>query len=852
MKLSTFILFACASVLVSACDSKTTQSVPLVQAISDNAKHMSVRYQVVSNTAEQDCDEERAWGECYTSTLSLKFTSPLPAQGWAIYFSHLSPIQQVSSDAFKIEHIKGDLLRLTATSAILANTEYTVDLRSDYWSVSKSDVLPNYFFAYDHNKTAVIAATIEQISPVTGLGILPHAGSFTLAEQIKRNAQDKVVADSAESIFARNQAHTAEVKEPSQTLPIIPSVKHFETQSTTLNIANGVALPTQIQTQFSAAMDLLGQSNISLNEDGVPVSVIVQDSASDEIAAQSYQLDISQNGIQIQAGSVAGAFYALVTLADLVDSNQNLPIGKIQDGPRYNFRGVHLDVARNFKSLEFVLSLIEQMAQLKLNKLHLHLADDEGWRLAIEALPELTEVGGFRCFDLSEQSCLLPQLGSGPDKQTPVNGYYSASDYIQILQYAQQRHIEVIPSLDMPGHSRAAIASMLARYKKLMDAGQQTQANQYLLTEFADQSQYLSVQNYDDNTLNPCISATYTFVDTVLSELIDLHKQANVPLVRYHIGADETAGAWGDSPACQALIAQTPGLQSSADLTPYFVTKVAMIAAEHGVIPAGWSDGMGKVDSNVEMLSGSHVQVNVWDTLVSQGQEVAYEFADKGWKTILSFPDVLYFDFPYAVSADEPGYYWASRNVDSLKVFQFMSSALEQHARLWTDRTHQQYEAQPAPEHIKQTNIEGIQAHLWTEIVRHDSVAEYMYFPRLISFAERAWSIPEWEKQAANLSTAELNRQINQDWASFSHTLVSKTLPRLVKQLINFRLPPPGAKIQDGTLQMNHLYHGLQLEYRQGEKPWQIYSDPIRIDLPLKIRARLPSSNHFSTSLEVN
>lgn len=127
-----------------------------------------------------------------------------------------------------------------------------------------------------------------------------------------------------------------------------------------------------------------------------------------------------------------------------------------------------VDVARNFHSKQAILATLDQMAAYKMNKLHLHLTDDEGWRIEIPGLPELTDIGAQRCFDPSETECVLPQLGSGPNADNFGSGYFTKQDYLEILQYAKARHIEVIPEIDMPAHARAAVVSMEARYQRLM------------------------------------------------------------------------------------------------------------------------------------------------------------------------------------------------------------------------------------------------------------------------------------------------------------------------------------------------------------------------------------------------
>lgn len=157
-------------------------------------------------------------------------------------------------------------------------------------------------------------------------------------------------------------------------------------------------------------------------------------------------MSIKGDGIVIKAFDQAGAFYAVQSIFGLIDSQSahSLPQLTIKDAPRFDYRGVMVDVARNFHSKDAILATLDQMAAYKMNKLHLHLTDDEGWRLEIPGLPELTEVGANRCFDVEEKSCLLPQLGSGSTSDNFGSGYFSKADYVEILKYAKARNIEVI------------------------------------------------------------------------------------------------------------------------------------------------------------------------------------------------------------------------------------------------------------------------------------------------------------------------------------------------------------------------------------------------------------------------
>ena len=300
----------------------------------------------------------------------------------------------------------------------------------------------------------------------------------------------------------------------------------------------------------------------------------------------------------IVGGDPAGAFYGLQSLAGLLPG----PIPHLvipHDSPRYPHRGLQLDIARNFHPLGSILAVVDQMAAYKLNVLHLHLTDDEGWRLEIPGLPELTSVGGRRCHDLGETICLLPQLGSGPgtDREGGGSGYLRREQMVALLRAARARHIEVVPEVDSPGHARAAIKAMEVRAR----AGDAT----YRLSDPQDTSQYHSVQNYDDNAINACLESSYAFVAKVMDELKAMYAEAGVPLRTWHVGADEVgAGAWSGSPACQKLYGTTPGLRSVDDVHAYFIGRVNRLAKERGLGLRGWSDGLRKTVSAAGHRSG--------------------------------------------------------------------------------------------------------------------------------------------------------------------------------------------------------------------------------------------------------
>lgn len=698
--------------------SVAAHAAPLSDSISLNAAHMDVGYQVVSNINGIECTSPLSANKCYHSRMTLKFSDELPKDGWSLYFSHLTPVVELNHPDFELRHVNGDLHQLSAKRSVKAGETYELNMLSAHWSVSALDIMPNQFFALDNGETFVIEATKDNIDPDTGVAYAAHAGAFVQQDQWRRSADDNSVLATAEAIFSENATRTsADLEAPD--LPLVPRPLLVSKGEQTLSLDSGISAEDLSSLNSPVATSWL-EAYSNSNDAALALSIIKQGSTSG-LPAEGYQLHLTQDGIEISAASDEGVVYALATLAQILKADSLTHEVTINDAPRFSYRGFHLDISRNFRSKEFVLDLVDQMARHKLNKLHFHLADDEGWRLAIDGLPELTEVGAHRCMDKQEDTCTLPQLGSGPNKDNHANGFYTKEDYLEILAFADARGIEVIPSLDMPGHSRSAVKAMEARYRNLMAQGKPQEANEYLVSDFNDESVYSSVQYYGDNTLNPCMESTYAFVDKVLTTLIDYHQQANIPLQRYHIGADETAGAWGGSPICQDYIANNADLEKPEDLTGYFIERVAAMVIAKGVVPGGWSDGMSKVTKS----KLADMQINVWEPLMWNAHEHAYEFAKHSGKTILSFPDVLYFDFPYAVSPVEPGYYWATRATDAYKISQFTPNTPEMVSNFWVDRMGNSWT--PTSEHHASplTPFEGIQGQFWSESIRYDSVAEY-------------------------------------------------------------------------------------------------------------------------------
>ncbi|EPC4051705.1 family 20 glycosylhydrolase, partial [Aeromonas salmonicida] len=438
--------------------------------------------------------------------------------------------------------------------------------------------------------------------------------------------------------------------------------------------------------------------------------------------AYRLKVDSKSQTIQITAADAAGALYAAQSLLQL-EQQRVVPALTIADAPRFAYRGLSLDASRNFRSKQAVL-----------------------------ALPELTDVGARRCHDPAERTCILPFLGAGPNGTAQSDGFYSADDYREILSHAKALNIEVIPEIDMPGHAHAAIKAMDARSARLNEAGQPQQAAEYRLSDPDDRTDYTSVQMFKDNAMNVCMESTYRFIDTVVGELVALY-QGIQPLKTFHFGGDEVAGAWKQSPACQAFFANnSQGIKDPSQLSQYFVERVSGITSAHGLNMGGWEDGL-MHDNKVyprSNLANALVSGNAWQNIWEWGvADRAYKLANAGYGVIYNQASHLYFDHPNEPDPAERGYYWAPRFTDTRKTFGFMPDDLFANAdytRAGKPITKAEVVDGATTKTLEQpANVLGMQGSLWAETVRTDNQFEEMLFPRVFALAERAWHKAGWE-----------------------------------------------------------------------------------------------------------
>jgi hexosaminidase len=272
------------------------------------------------------------------------------------------------------------------------------------------------------------------------------------------------------------------------------------------------------------------------NEGEYAVTLVINTLPDDIAGPESYMMDVTVNGTTITASDAKGLFYGVMSFLSLIDiSNESrgttIKEMTIHDKPRFAYRGHQIDSARHFRTKEGMMQTIDAMALYKLNNLHFGLSNDEGWRLEIPGIEELTTVGSKRCFDLTEETCLLTQLGSGP-YASEEQQFYTVADFVEILKYAAARNVKVAPEFDMPGHARAAVVSMEARAKKGDDS--------LRLMDPEDTTELLTTQFYDRSSIiNPCLDSSVRFVVKLVDEVVKMYAEAQLGLDAWQFGGDE-------------------------------------------------------------------------------------------------------------------------------------------------------------------------------------------------------------------------------------------------------------------------------------------------------------------------
>jgi hexosaminidase len=468
----------------------------------------------------------------------------------------------------------------------------------------------------------------------------PRAGAFVLSQNTALVAQGGAAAE-GEKLAARLRAGT------------------------------GFPLPMQTSSNSNAVVMTLDPSLSHLGDEG-------------------YVLDVTPERIELRAPKAAGLFYAGITLLQLLppavfistpqaNVNWSVPCGRIEDQPRFRWRGMHLDVARHFMPVEFVKKFIDLLALHKMNTFHWHLTEDQGWRLEIKKYPKLTEVGAWR----KETRAGHERDVAGFDG-VPHGGFYTQDEAREVVAYAAERHINVVPEIEMPGHAQAAIAA----YPELGNTDEKLD----VWTQFGINKHVVNVEE-----------STVQFYQDVLREVIDIF-----PSQFIHVGGDECPkDEWRASERAQSRMKEL-GLKDEHELQSWFIRRMDAFLNEHGRTLIGWDEILeGGLAPNAVVMS--------W-----RGEEGGIAASKAGHDVVMAPNRYVYFD--YYITEDKAN--------EPLAIGGFLP--LEK-----------VYGYEPVPAQLsvdEAKHVLGAQGELWTEYMKTPAHVEYMAFPRVCALSEVVWS----------------------------------------------------------------------------------------------------------------
>ncbi|MES2113234.1 MAG: family 20 glycosylhydrolase [Bacteroidota bacterium] len=804
-----------------------------------NTRDLSITWEAVQN------DSPKKGQALNAVTITNNGKATFPATGWKMYFNSARMIlEQTISGNASIKFVNGDLFSLTPAASftdIKPGQSVRIDYVTEDEVVNITDGPEGFYVVWD-------------AQPDKGY----NTGAFSY-KPFKPNYPGLITP----AIIYEQNRNIVDIPEAQLTKVFPTPVSYKETggyftfnKNTTTHFDDRFAGDVRA---FDTWIGQLIQKGSAKNTGGSAISFNFKDG----LGFEAYEITVTASKIDVNASTTTGLFYAIQSLKTLIPAAAlahpqkeiQIPSVEIKDEPRFAYRAFMLDVGRNFQPKKEILRVLDVMALYKINVFHMHLTEDEGWRLEIPSLPELTEVGGRRGHSLDSKHFLPASHGSGGELENKTGtGFYTKADFIEILKYAQERHIMVIPEIEAPGHARAAIKSMNARYDRLMAEGKKAEAEKYLLYSPGDKSQYSTAQYWTDNVIDVSLPSTYNFVETVIGDIVNMYKEAGVPLKTINWGGDEVpAHVWEQSPAFLALKASDPEIKSTADVWYYFYGHVMQLLKAKGLYLSGWEEmGLRKtaLDGNPMYIPNpdfmpEHPQVEVWNNTLGGGNEdLAYKLANAGYKTVLTPVTNMYFDMAHYKSFDEPGYYWGAFS-DIDKPFSFIPFDYFKNSKVDRDGlpiNRNIFIGKQRLTDYGKSNIIGLQSAVWGENIKSIERLEYMMLPRLLGFAERAWAKdPDW---ATEKDPAKAETLYQTAWSNFLNVLGKRELPRLsyLDGGYNYRVPKPGVVLQDGKYAANTQFPGLTIRYTtDGKEPdakSKLYNEAVTSDgKTIKFRA---------------
>jgi len=518
------------------------------------------------------------------------------------------------------------------------------------------------------------------------------------------------------------------------------------------------------------------------------IQLRLNDTVVPAIGKEGYVLESNVETAVISANQPAGLFYGIQTLLQLLpaeiegkmeSAKWTIPAVRITDYPRFGWRGLMLDVSRNFFTKDEVKTFIDQAARFKFNTFHWHLTDDQGWRIEIKSLPKLTEIGAWR----------VPRVGHFGERPAPKpgeaateGGFYTQADIAEVVKYALDRFVTIVPEIDVPGHSMAAIAA----YPEL-STRKDTSTRVDPGTHFSEWYSNGTFRMLIENTLNPSDENVYAFLDKVFTEVA-----AMFPSPYIHVGGDECyKGYWAQDPGCQALMKKL-NTRHVEDLQGYFLGRVEKIITAKGKKVIGWDEILeGGISPEAALMSWRSIKGGI-------------EAAKLGHDVVMSPASFVYLDYCQGDPTVDPPIY----------------------ANL---RLRQCYNFEPVPEGVEAKYILGGQGNLWTEQVPTLRYAQYMTWPRSWALAEVYWSprqarnwenfVSRVEKYFARFDKADIN------YSRSMYDAIVETSRKGDKLLLTMDSEVPGLDIYytiDDTMPDNCSTR---------------YSQPVEIpDVPLTLR----------------
>jgi hexosaminidase len=469
--------------------------------------------------------------------------------------------------------------------------------------------------------------------------------------------------------------------------PVIPIPFLSQLKNEFVNISNlQFKIKEEEKDFFKKIQNITEVSNIVFNTTAGCEIVFLKK----KLQADEYKIFIDKNLITINYSDYGGKLYSIITLVQLINFYKSkLPLGLIEDKPSLSWRGMHLDCARQFYTIAEIKRLFDYMCFFKLNRFHWHLTDNEAWRVELKCYPDLTAQGAYRGYNKK----IPPFYGAGYDRS---GGYYSRSEIKELIEYAKQRNIEIMPEIDLPAHSWTLLQ---------------------IMPELRDSTSNISsedVGNYPDNTINPALEETHTFLENILEELSEIFSFNII-----HVGVDERPKeSWEGSPKVIEFMKKN-NISSFDELQDDYMNKIISTLKDNQKLTAAWNEAAlpphndigsagsaGKVDKSCIIFAWEHPDVGLLS-------------AKKGFKTVLCPGQKTYFDMAHNNSTYERGICWAA-TIEVKEVFE------------WQPLKDYQ------PKEIE--NVLGIQGQLWSETITDKDYFDSMINPRLAALAEIAWS----------------------------------------------------------------------------------------------------------------